>query len=89
MNALIPSYYREDTYDSIQDTKDIINAISRMNSKLIKPIITPRFVLSCDMHLMTELAKIAKENNLHIQVIIFKLTTQKFLNNKLIIFVFE
>lgn len=34
----------------------------------VKPIITPRFALSCDMELMQELAKIAKAKDLHIQV---------------------
>lgn len=70
MNSQIPSYYREDTYDSIQDTKDVINSIARMNSTLVKPTITPRFALSCDMHLMNELSKIAKQHDLNIQVII-------------------
>lgn len=34
----------------------------------MRPVITPRFALSCDMKLMQELAKIAKAKDLHIQV---------------------
>lgn len=41
-----------------------------LQNPLIRPIITPRFALSCDMELMRELAKIAKTKDLHIQVVL-------------------
>lgn len=39
----------------------------------VKPIVTPRFALSCSETLMGELGSIAKNNGLHIQVGIFLL----------------
>lgn len=42
-----------------------------LQNLLVKPIITPRFALSCDMKLMQELAKIAKVKDLHIQVFFY------------------
>ena len=39
----------------------------------VKPIVTPRFALSCSERLMSELGKIAKTHDLHIQVGIFLL----------------
>lgn len=39
-----------------------------LQNPLIKPIITPRFALSCDMTLMKQLGKLAKEKSLHVQV---------------------
>lgn len=37
-------------------------------SPLIKPIITPRFALSCDLELLTALGKLARDSDVHVQV---------------------
>ena len=42
-----------------------------LQNPLVKPIITPRFALSCDMELMQKLAEIAKTKDVHIQVFLF------------------
>lgn len=42
-----------------------------LQNNLVKPIITPRFALSCDMPLMTMLGELASRCNVHIQVIYF------------------
>lgn len=42
--------------------------VTNLQNSLVRPIITPRFALSCDMELMQELAKIAKTKDLPIQV---------------------
>lgn len=39
-----------------------------LQSDLVKPIVTPRFAVTCDMELMKGLAQLAKENDLHVQV---------------------
>ncbi|XP_072746241.1 guanine deaminase isoform X2 [Anoplolepis gracilipes] len=67
MNAPRNDGYYESTENSIKDTMAFIESIERTGNPLVKPIITPRFALSCNMELMQELAKIAKEKNLHIQ----------------------
>jgi guanine deaminase len=40
-----------------------------LQNNLVKPIITPRFALSCDMPLMKRLGELAQRYNVHIQVI--------------------
>lgn len=67
MNAPRDDGYCESTEKSIKDTVTFIKSIEQIGNPLIKPIITPRFALSCDMELMQELAKIAKTKDLHIQ----------------------
>ncbi|XP_076760257.1 guanine deaminase [Xylocopa sonorina] len=67
MNERLPNDYYETTEKSIENLNKFIEEITNLNSPLIKPIITPRFALSCDMELMKKLGKIAKERNLHIQ----------------------
>ncbi|KZC07509.1 Guanine deaminase, partial [Dufourea novaeangliae] len=67
MNSERADNYYETTEESIVNLNEFINNITELNSPLIKPIITPRFALSCDITLMKELGKLAKEKNLHIQ----------------------
>ncbi|XP_015182300.1 PREDICTED: guanine deaminase [Polistes dominula] len=59
--------YCENTVDSIKNTVQFVDDINALNNPLIKPIITPRFALSCDMKLMIELGLLAKNKNLRIQ----------------------
>ncbi|KAL0105160.1 hypothetical protein PUN28_016657 [Cardiocondyla obscurior] len=67
MNTPRDDGYCENMETSIKNTITFIKSIEQIGNPLIKPIITPRFALSCDMELMQELAKIAKAKNLHIQ----------------------
>jgi len=67
MDRNSPPTYCEDTEDSLRSTNAFIEAIRKIDSKLIKPIITPRFVPSCSRNLMMELGRIARSNDLHVQ----------------------
>lgn len=53
-------------------TRDIYSfLINSFQYSRVKPIVTPRFSLSCSETLMSELGNIAKIHDLHIQVGIF------------------
>ncbi|KAM0726494.1 Guanine deaminase [Formica fusca] len=67
MNAPRNDGYYESTEKSIKDTIAFVESVEQIGNPLVKPIITPRFALSCNMELMQELAKIAKAKDLHIQ----------------------
>lgn len=67
MNKNTPPDYGETEESSIQDTKDFIEYVLNLKSSLIKPVITPRFALSCDMNLMKGLGMLAAEYDLPIQ----------------------
>ena len=66
MDRNCPDYIKEDTYESINDTIDIINEYSNKYS-LVNPIIMPRFILTCSDEMLVSLGKIADEHNLKIQ----------------------
>ncbi|KAK0076312.1 hypothetical protein PV325_005596 [Microctonus aethiopoides] len=59
--------YYENTEESLNNTVKFINSVQDLNDPLVKPIITPRFALSCTMEMMKELAEIAIDHNLNIQ----------------------
>ncbi|XP_012280211.1 guanine deaminase [Orussus abietinus] len=67
MNNPHENGYFESTTESVSKTLEFIQAINEIGSSLVKPIITPRFVLSCDMELMTMLGNVAREMDLHVQ----------------------
>lgn len=62
-----PDYYIEKTDESLRDTEQFITAILGLNNALVKPIVTPRFALSCSTELLSGLAKLAAKYDLHIQ----------------------
>jgi len=67
MNYDTPEGYGETTEESYQMTEEFIKQIKELQNNLVKPIITPRFALSCDMPLMTKLGELASRYNVHIQ----------------------
>ncbi|KAK9305253.1 hypothetical protein QLX08_003683 [Tetragonisca angustula] len=67
MNITRSDNYYETTEESIININKFIEDLTKLNSPLIKPVITPRFALSCDMTLMKKLGKLAKEKDLHVQ----------------------
>ncbi|CAK9804199.1 Guanine deaminase [Anthophora quadrimaculata] len=67
MDAIDDNNYFESIETSVKNIKKFVEDIEVLNSPLIKPIITPRFALSCSMELMKELGKLAGEKSLHIQ----------------------
>lgn len=66
-NNSSPDYYIETTTDSLRDTEEFVQNVLKLNSSLVKPIITPRFALSCTPELMEGLAELARKYDLHIQ----------------------
>lgn len=64
MDRNSPDFYKDDsTESSIKVTESVIEGIRALNSPIVAPIITPRFVPTCTAGLMTSLGKIASENN--------------------------
>lgn len=66
-NTSSPDYYVEKTADSLRETEAFIHDVLNLNSSLVKPIITPRFALSCTTELLNGLSELASKFNLHIQ----------------------
>lgn len=67
MNMKCPPEYSETTSSSMEDTEIFVNYVSNLKNSLIKPVLTPRFALSCDFPLMNKLGELAKKHDLHIQ----------------------
>ncbi|KAF3695937.1 Guanine deaminase [Channa argus] len=59
--------YCETTPESQNETRRFIKELLDRKYPLVKPVVTPRFVLSCTKDLLGELGTIAKKTNLHIQ----------------------
>ncbi|KAG8231557.1 hypothetical protein J437_LFUL011735 [Ladona fulva] len=67
MNTNHPDYYGETTESSLKETQNFIDLLLNKKNDLVKPVITPRFAITCDMKLMKELASLAKKYDIHIQ----------------------
>lgn len=63
----IPDYV-ETSDENIVKTETFIKAVLERNCELVRPIITPRFALSLEMEDMKNLAALAHEYDLCIQV---------------------
>uniref|UniRef100_A0A182QLR4 Guanine deaminase n=1 Tax=Anopheles farauti TaxID=69004 RepID=A0A182QLR4_9DIPT len=67
-NRMCPDFYIEcNTETSVKDNVDFVRYVVEQGSKLVCPIITPRFAITCDEPLLRELGKLAKQHNLHVQ----------------------
>ena len=66
MNRNSPEFLIETTEASIKDTREILEEYSE-KYELVKPIITPRFVPTCNMELLKALGDLAKEFNVPVQ----------------------
>lgn len=63
-----PDYYVEKSAEeSLNETKRFVDEVLKRKNSRIQPVITPRFAVSCDPQLMKDLAKLAKEKDIHIQ----------------------
>ncbi|KAM4807970.1 guanine deaminase [Rhinophrynus dorsalis] len=65
-NKTYPKYI-ESTEESIEETKRFVEAMKNKNYERVKPIITPRFGISCSEKLLKELGKLADKYDVHIQ----------------------
>ncbi|XP_029685128.1 guanine deaminase isoform X2 [Takifugu rubripes] len=59
--------YSETSQESQAETCRFIEELLNKQYPLVKPVVTPRFALSCTGALLGQLGAIAKKNNLHIQ----------------------
>lgn len=66
MDRNCPDIIVEDTQQSLKDTREYLEKHVG-KSKLVKPIITPRFVPTCSVEILEELGKMAKEFDVPIQ----------------------
>lgn len=65
MNRNAPSWYCDPSpAESILETKELIAHVRQIDpeSRLVTPILTPRFAISCDHELLTGLGEIARQN---------------------------
>ncbi|XP_059910358.1 guanine deaminase [Gadus macrocephalus] len=60
-------HYKEETQESLDETSRFISELIKRKYPLVKPVVTPRFSVSCTSELMLKLAEVARNNNLHIQ----------------------
>ncbi|KAF4074627.1 hypothetical protein AMELA_G00241430 [Ameiurus melas] len=65
-NSMVPNY-KEQTDECKDETDRFIHELLKKKYALVKPIVTPRFAISCSSSLLSDLGKIAKNNDLHIQ----------------------
>ncbi|KAF7687627.1 guanine deaminase [Silurus meridionalis] len=65
-NPLVPEY-KELTNECKKETDRFITELLRKKFALVKPIVTPRFAMSCSSALLSNLGKTARNNDLHIQ----------------------
>lgn len=66
-NCSSPDFYVETTEASLQDNAEFIERVLGLQSPLVRPIVTPRFAISCNTELMQGLAQLAAKHDLHIQ----------------------
>lgn len=66
-NCSSPDFYVETTEQSLKDNVEFIESVLDLRTPLVQPIITPRFAVSCDKELLSSLANLAVEHDLHIQ----------------------
>lgn len=62
-----PDYYVEETAESLRDNEAFIEQVLALHSDLVKPIVTPRFAITCGVELQNGLSAIASKYDLHIQ----------------------
>uniref|UniRef100_A0A8C5AYL1 Guanine deaminase n=1 Tax=Gadus morhua TaxID=8049 RepID=A0A8C5AYL1_GADMO len=63
-------HYKEETQESLDETSRCGNTFYIININIThfsRPVVTPRFSVSCTSELMLKLAEVARNNNLHIQ----------------------
>ncbi|KAJ6247377.1 guanine deaminase [Anaeramoeba flamelloides] len=67
MNRNSPHYYIESTEESLLATEEFINYVKGLKNDTIEPVVTPRFVPTCDPELLMGLSFLAVKHKLAIQ----------------------
>uniref|UniRef100_A0A8C2DFV7 Guanine deaminase n=1 Tax=Cyprinus carpio TaxID=7962 RepID=A0A8C2DFV7_CYPCA len=65
-NSAVPQY-KESPSECKEETDRFIKELLKKEYPNVKPVVTPRFALSCSSSLLSELGEIANNNKLHIQ----------------------
>lgn len=65
-NSAVPQY-KESPSECKEETNRFIKELLKKEYPNVKPVVTPRFALSCSSSLLSELGEIANNNKLHIQ----------------------
>lgn len=60
------SDYVESTADSLNSTETFVSSVLNRHSELVAPVVTPRFVPTCDQELMLGLGEIAKKYDVRV-----------------------
>ncbi|KAL8578350.1 hypothetical protein ACOMHN_031724 [Nucella lapillus] len=67
MDRSSPDYYTETTQQSVADTKLFVKEVLSKKYRLVSPVVTPRFAVSCSPQLMKQLGDIARCHDLPVQ----------------------
>jgi len=68
MDRNCPEIYGESsTTESLEEAKASVAGIQALDSPLVSPVITPRFVPTCTRQLLKELGELASTKDLHVQ----------------------
>jgi guanine deaminase len=68
MDRNCPDIYGESsTSESLSETEASVAGLQALNSPLVNPIVTPRFVPTCSRKLLQDLGALASSKGLHIQ----------------------
>ncbi|KAI8393497.1 guanine deaminase [Radiomyces spectabilis] len=67
MDQNAPDFYIEETDASLKNTRTFVEYVQKKESKLLTPVVTPRFAITCSSRLMNGLSEIAKEYDVPIQ----------------------
>lgn len=68
MDRNCPDHYVEESAEkSLSDTKEFLDYVNKKDSELVRPILTPRFAISCTSELMVGLGELAKKHDLYVQ----------------------
>ncbi|CAF1094754.1 unnamed protein product [Rotaria sordida] len=70
-----PDFYIETADESVRNTEEFINYVHHMQkgrdvagtNALIHPVITPRFIPTCSINLLSQLGQLAKKYDVHVQ----------------------
>uniref|UniRef100_A0AAG5D092 Guanine deaminase n=1 Tax=Anopheles atroparvus TaxID=41427 RepID=A0AAG5D092_ANOAO len=67
-NRMCPNFYIERNAEvSVKDNVDFIRYVMAKESDLVRPIVTPRFAITCDEQLLRALGSLAEEYDLNVQ----------------------
>ncbi|XP_040574816.1 guanine deaminase [Lepeophtheirus salmonis] len=67
MNRNCPENYQETTQDSLNETNLFVHEILNRKSELVEPVVTPRFVPTCDKELLIGLGDIVSKTGVRVQ----------------------